>query len=72
MNHKEYVTILSENLKISKKKTTTYIHQITDIFLNTLKKEDIVVTNFGKFIHQEGKRPKFEPNRKLIKEINIK
>jgi nucleoid DNA-binding protein len=72
VNHKEFIGNLSEQQGLSRKKTIAYTHSLTDIFLKTLKKEDIQVSGFGKFIYEHNKRPKFEAGRKFLKEINIK
>ena len=72
MIHKEFIQNLSTHLKLSKKKTSAYTTQLIEIIRDTLKKEGVDIRGFGKFIFQKDKRPKFQPDKKLIKEINIK
>lgn len=72
MIHKEFIQNLSTNLKLSKKKTSAYTHQLIDIIHQVVKKEDVEIKNFGKFVFQKDKRPKFEPDKRLLKEVNIK
>ncbi len=71
MIHKEFIQNLSNHLKLSKKKTSAYTNQLIDIIHQAVKKEDVEVRDFGKFIFRPKMRPKFEPSKKLLKEINI-
>ncbi len=72
MIHKEFIRDLSDQLEISKKKTSAYTNQLIEIIHQALVKEDIDVRGFGKFIHRDKMRPKFDPDKKLLNEINIK
>ncbi len=72
MIHKEFIQNLSSHLKLSKTKTSAYTRQLIEMIHETLKSEGVDIRGFGKFVFQEDKRPKFQPDKKLIKEINIK
>jgi len=72
MTHKEFIQNLSEHLQLSKTKTSSYCKSLVELIRETLKKEDVNVKGFGKFIFEENKQPKFQPTRNLLQEINIK
>lgn len=72
MIHKEFIQNLSTQLELSKKKTSAYSSSLIEMIRDALNTEDVNIKGFGKFIFQENKRPKFQPDKKLLQEINIK
>jgi len=72
VKHKEFIQKLSEQLKFSKTKTATYSNRLIQLILQTASRENVQIDGFGEYIYRPGKSVKFQPDARLIKEINIK
>ncbi len=72
MLYKDFINQLRTNLKLPKNKTSSLSKSLIELLKESIEKDTVHITGFGKFYKTKDGKVKFEADKTFIKEANIK